>query len=306
MPIRHWATAMNQSAKGTVTLFNIWYDIDNERIPREVVCRFLKGINERWQETTRLSPQDQSENARKVFDEVVKANDHHESDYYFCQCQHPLKDLPGCSRVMMWKELIKHNLLDGQNGLIDDGLPLSQRQIDNISRNWKALVNRNSEMRTGRPFAWVTKTDELKRIKSRIDFDGCVSIIESLGLVHYLEYGSQEPMVEVRYPETAFDSVPVTAPTFLDSECSEKCAYRSKYSDDGWGNTVNIGNYQDGLPEAVHFAVPFNETYELETLGYLNPSSSSIDHRQFVPSDWSPSTVIDLLDKYWTNCTDFE
>ena len=91
---------------------------------------------------------------------------------------------------------------------------------------------------------------------------------QKLGLLRFLELEDLY-LMEVQYPENAFQNVPLVPPTFLDG--STFVVYRSKEGTGNWGVAVDLSSpsYPDGFPEGVHRQVPFTEDFTVQRVGVM-------------------------------------
>lgn len=299
--LRDWIRAMYRSAYGRITLMNVVHDIESSRLPNSLLCNFFQTLNRRWLDREAESEDSffTAEEAIKLFNELLKPNER-ETDLYCCQCNDGPTFPYHCSRVMLWKKLLEHCL-----DIKKIGLPrlnnIPENHIQVILKSWHGAIYPGAMIRGKRPFAWVTETEKLKdRQDAGNSTERASRVRDALGLLPCWGYVSGQRLVEVQYPP---EDLNAKAPTFLESECGEN-VYRSRRTPDGWGRTVNLRNFGDDLPEAVHSERHFNANYELHDLGSPSYPDPTPNCSEFLSRSNPPNLdrVMSVLENQWLNC----
>lgn len=283
---REWCTAMTDSAEGRVFLGNMLYDCVNRRIPTSIVCFFHEKISHHWRNREPLDRPD----------EVVLPRVREELDLKgsFCQGINVPDNPRRCSRVVIVDGFFKHNLDWARLGYIVTGR-VSTRQAKRLEREGFRGCQKN-EIRGSRPFAWVTKTDELDGIFSRERIRDrsrpFANIARKwLGLNH-LE--KDQHLIEVQYPEDQMLNAELKKPTFIEGD---SLVYCSRDGRDGWGIAVKLDDMSDGLTEAVHPAITCDGRSQIRDLGRLRPFAYAVDWEELIrnqPLPWSIDSVLTI------------
>lgn len=257
--LSRWFEAMYSSIEGKATLLNMSLDWQQERIPKSVMCDFLRLLGN-------YVNQNQISDPLKILKEIYKNLERKR------RCQGPIvetSDQEKCSRVMDLKSFIEYNLevpqeLTGQE-LSDDDINALQT-IDLAKSGVGKMENR-------RGFAWVTQTKSLQQIHQQTNSHSQDSstVRNRLGLMHYQE---NQKLIEIKYPQEIIETCKLAMPTFIEG-CPSRI-YRSKSlnQDDQWGRTVNLETYEEDLPEAVHPSIPFGQGFSWQYLGRVEPMPS--------------------------------
>jgi hypothetical protein len=170
-----------------------------------------------------------------------------------------------CSRVTDDKSLVGHNIDYRELGFpfVDDVPPSLLTMLEagippGGARNF---------MRGERPFAWVTATNRLRAVidEHRDDKTVASTVRDVLGLS---DYGADQLLVEIVYPDAVIKSLPLAPPTFFEGGVG--VVFRAKSATDGWGRTVNLRTHDDGLPEGVHAPIPFTEDFRVRRIGRID------------------------------------
>lgn len=281
-----WILGMETTKEGKATLANMLYDIQNQRLSEAILREFFRELEQLWSAESNQDPV-------QVF---CKAQQDHETEGeegYSCQGPSVPLELRECSRVMDIQVLFRRNIVNADTYWPRTGQPLSRQQVRQLEQPNLSAEKGTGEMRTKRPFAWVTQTASLNAIRATSDSGNWATVIGNrLGLE-----GSWEPveLVEVRYPEAVMREQTVAAPTFLEGEPLRP--YRSLSTEDKWGRTVDLATGASGLPEAVHPPVSFGQGFSLKYIGLVT-SLESYDKQSFLeqfPLPWSNELVGDLM-----------
>jgi hypothetical protein len=257
-----WIEAMISCTKGEATVRNIQYDRNNRRIqPAELIDSFDSRLQDIWLEQQHLD----SPNPVEAFEDAVQ-------EEYFCRGQTIITSHESgeYSRVIEVRTFLEKNLDLTRIPLAISNEPLNPRTIGRLERVNLSNVGKG-EMRTRRPFAWVTKHHRLKELYAgnprRQDVASYVRNL--LGLHHFRD--STIHLVEVIYSQVVIlsDDFNIHSPTFFEGCPSE--IYRSINTNDNWGRTVDLTTYEAALPEAVHPSIPFGEGFRLKYLGQTQP-----------------------------------
>jgi hypothetical protein len=172
----------------------------------------------------------------------------------------------------------------------DDILSLQDRGLEGIVQE--------SELRGRRPIGWVTRTEALDAIRSETDVGTADRVRNLLGLRHL---DRDYHVVEVLYPRCSPEELGLRVPTFLDG-CPSLIFRSRTATDDGWGRTVQLKSYADGLPEAVHPPLPFDARFRVRWLGRITeplPAEDWERHLEALPDPWSHDALVEL-DDYFT------
>jgi hypothetical protein len=147
--------------------------------------------------------------------------------------------------------------------------------------------------------AWVTQTQLLENLYVNYPASDQASLVRNrLGLLHYRR---GDKLIEIRYGEEV--EVELKYPTFLDG-CSvknycEEPVYRSFRADDGWGRTLDLETYSEGMPEAVHRPIKFGLGFTLHYIGeILDPDKpyNGVNLLESLPISWYDSLSEDLVE----------
>jgi hypothetical protein len=274
-----WIQKMNSCTKGKATVKNINYDCENERINLCWIDSFYSRLQGIWSNQQQLS----SPNPLKAFENAVQ-------EEYFCRGQtitilsHESEEDESkeYSRVIEVRTFIEHNLDLTMIPLTINDQPLAPERIRMLERVDFSIVG-TGEMRTRRPFAWVTKHHHLRKLYENEPSgqDVASRIRNELGLHHLRD--NKIHLVEVIYSEEVIvqDSFNIHSPTVFDGCPSE--IYRSiDNTPDGWGRTVDLTTYEAALPEAVHSPIPFGEGFRLKYLGETQPINTEYSGETFL------------------------
>lgn len=265
-PLWQWIEAMQLSEHGQITLLNLIYDIQFNRLSQNTICNFLNRFNEFLRNYDLNNQDDLSTFAPMLFNKFLKYSDTNIDPPYFCQCNNQLNTVD-CSRIMIWDDFIEYNLnLSNVPGFKFTDASPNQNFIHQVQIYWnQGQIEAKGEMKTSRPFAWVTKASELERAKNQQS--ECASLVrDRLGLLHF----KTGRLVEIKYPQLDSIQLNLRAPTVFDSHCNSDSIYKSMDTEEGWGSTISLDDSQEGLPEAVHCAIEFSNFFEIEDLGELS------------------------------------
>jgi hypothetical protein len=298
-----WITAMShESSVGSrAILLNIIYDLEvPQTLQNEHLCKFFQSLGISWQHSS-------GQSATSIFCEVSKSNDN-----YLCQGSEVVTAGIQCSRVMDVKTLFENNINKKVLGWWISEEPLEEWQIEILEEPGISTTIGKGEVKgRSRPIAWVTKTGSLDEIFDEHESTSeRASIIRNcLGLNHFRE-GVQ--LIEVQYHQEIIERTHLKSPMFLDgcysSSYITQPIYRSLLSDDGWGTTVNLETYEEGLPEAVHTPISFGEGFTLRYIGQAAVLELPYDSQKFInsfPISWSGDSsthLVDLVIKLVARC----
>lgn len=279
--LKKWCNSMTCSHEGIVSLSNLLYDAERVRFQSlDILREFLMEVATINEFNTK--------GCLETFREVVSNG----SNMYLCKGKEaPPSSTLQYSRVVTTKDFVEFNILDEfrpQIGLPNRGR-LSKKHVDNIKYHLNA--DEFEDFTTGcirgrLAFAWVTKTDNLTKLRKENpkDSDYADAVQKRLGLAHLID----DRIIEIRYPTDALSDEKLFVPTFLEG-CPSRI-FRS-YTDntDNWGRAVDLGTMAHGLPEAVHKPIKFTRKFELEDIGNLPsppPDYSEQDFLETLPSLW--------------------
>ncbi len=270
LPLRQfdeWCAAMKKSIEGKATLRNIARDCQKRRVPKAALRRLTVRIGELWANRSQLDALPEPFLHSAVIEDP---------GMYLCQ-DNSIPRPVQCSRVMDVQDLVENNLELSKLPILLRGR-LSERQVRALEKFGTRSAARG-EMRTGSPFAWVTKTRDLGNLLSsfRKTEDKAHAARVCLGLLHYQK---DQHLVEVQYPVSGLNGAALGPPTTL--EGGPSIVYRSHVAADGWGRAVNLENLAQGLPEAVHTPIPFNGDFNLRSIGKLPPMKHAFNWRRFL------------------------
>ena len=165
------------------------------------------------------------------------------------------------SRIINVESLIEQNLppilkkeysIRNEEGI--DKLALHLQNARDLRRIEDSLVG---QMTGSHNFAFVTPTDAIIGMQA----DRIISFIGKpiVGREHW---------ISIQYPDHFSQSLHV--PTVL--TCGPHGSFRpAKLTSDGWGRSVDMENFQDGSPEAVHEAFLVYSGFRISYLGVTNP-----------------------------------
>lgn len=258
----NWCRDLALSPVGLILISNLLFDCKRDRIPTTVVRSLLIKVAKQWR--THLSS-----------GETVAAVADSEPADYFCQGE-AIKSYAGeCSRLVLAQDLIAYN-----TNLRKSALPLSDTVL---TRRVDALAKRGlkdvaiGKMTGRRPFAWVTQTSHIQTIRKTCSPESLGAMLrDKSGLLHY--YGDRQ-LVEIIYPSKVVKTADLHAPTFI--EGSPGLIYRSAISPDRWGITVDLVTHGEGLPEAVHRPLAFDEQFRIVAVGFVNETTYHFRWREF-------------------------
>ncbi|ELS03850.1 hypothetical protein Xen7305DRAFT_00035740 [Xenococcus sp. PCC 7305] len=267
-----WVSSMECSKTGIAILSNIVYDLEENRVPEELSNSFFQILELTW--------------ARQEIQEPLIAFEEAIKDEYLCQ-GHQINDSPeNYSRVVDLPSLISYNLNLREIPLSIEKQPLTESQLSLLEQADLGEVGKG-KIKTGRPLAWVTKTSSLDEIKQNEAKENWASIIRNrLGLECLRN--QEEQLIEIIYSTKVVAKNKFFSPVFFDGCVSN--IYISKSTPDGWGRTVDIETYEEGLPEAIHPPIPFGEGFRLKRLGTTRTCEKTYDSTTFLsklPIRWS-------------------
>jgi hypothetical protein len=178
----------------------------------------------------------------------------------------------GCSRVIDARTLWAQNLKFDTGGYdLDNDIPDAEIRLVE-RRGLKNLTK--GEMRTTAPFAWVTWTARIDRLRKAIrePRQFAEALRDCLGLTSYT---AGQKLVEVRYPNDTITSMFIAPPTFM--EGTPNAAYFSVKKADGWGRTRHLKTGEESFPEAVHKPVEFTDKFKIRYVGRVWHAEIQLD-----------------------------
>ena len=274
-----WTRSMSRSAKGKATLSNVIYAWRKSCLSKKIIVKSLLTAARSWMSSSPdILPE---ESMQQAFASL--------SPTFFCRGVKVTKTPIPCSRVMNLQDLIRYNIDLANTGLSIKGR-ITAKQANHFERfGFKKCAI--GEMKTRRPFSWVTPTAALNdlRVKYPLDIISTVSR-KLLGLLAFQE---DEHMVELQYP---IMKIHPRVPTFL--EGSPSLIFRAKRATDGWGRTVNLETLDDGLPEAVYPKIPFTSDFKLIDMGPLHPVDNALNWEKFIitfPYPWHSKIMREVI-----------
>lgn len=253
-PFFNWVAAMRRVDRARVALRNFLFDRRVGRVPRDLVERFLEFVEREWKPDT-TEP-----------DEIVRSFALSDPDKCFCQGR-PEPKRPrraGCSRVLDAKTFWHENLIKDAGGFELDNGDIPEAEIRRLERLGLHGLTQG-EMRSRAPFAWVTWTGRVDRLRKTIAEQKrfAAELRDHLGLTSYTK---GQRLVEVRYPAKTVKTMYLAPPTFV--EGSPGTAYVSATKKDGWGRTRHLKTRQEAFPEAVHRPVEFTGEFHIRYAGH--------------------------------------
>jgi hypothetical protein len=238
-----WVREMGQSIEGSIIILNLLYDL--RRADATVALNFLNALNSRLEES--------NVSALQVYEDVINSCN-------LCEGAKTQENFSNCSRIIDISTFIRHNLDTNKVPLPITNIPLTEEQIDLLEQVDLGVAGKGT-MRTRREFAWVTKSNYVEQLKISNSTEIATTLRNALGLANYTE---QYQFIEIRYPpETGcLESQFIARPSFV--EGGMQMYYRSvAREEDGWGQTINLSNCENGGPEAVHPSVEFGVGFKL-------------------------------------------
>jgi hypothetical protein len=295
LDMTEWVRAMSKedSMESKSALLNILYDARNSsEETRETLGLFFQFIDQSWNQSL-------AENIFLAFCKFTGDN-----DGYFCQGRDISETNQGCSRVMDLGSFYNRYIDDRDYawGIIKPGQELEPYQIAIFGENDISIRKEGKMIRGGKPFAWVTKTAALAEITKLLPQQEWGSEIRNqLGLNHHrlvdIVY------IEIQYHLDTVKNANLKSPTFLEGySCLGdfyEPVYRSFKAEDGWGCAVNLATYENGLPEAVHRPIEFDEGFTLRYIGKASASNQSFNNEKLLNSfspPWYHNLSQDLIE----------
>ena len=276
-----WLQSMQESnAFGTeAVLRNMLYDLESHDLSGSAVGDFFRSLVNAWENAEANSS---SNSSFSLFCQVARNREH-----YVLQGTEISSEFQGCSRVVDVNSFFEDNLLQSKLGwwLTDGSLEPWQIEMLQMS-DLPSKAGKGQLTSKSRPFAWVTKTALLDEIFKHVtEPERASKVRNQLGLAHYWE---EVELIEIQYKALALKDLILVSPIFIEGCPSRsyysKPIYRSKLSDDGWGTTVDLDTYTDGLPEAVHRPIDFGSGFSLRYLGIARPRETPYDGERFLKS----------------------
>jgi hypothetical protein len=271
-PPDDWFDDVATTNEGRANLSNIAHDYIEERLSHDIILQILSAIKFAWA-ILQARPEPCTGQGLKMLyatlSEPVPAH----------LCRGQIVVQRPCSRVMPFDDFKRYNLRFRVTGYPLGRVTLGQirtvqgdglRRAARVQQSMRGRRTRKRGIMSGRRgFAWVTPTDTL--VHHRSATADSVRDILGLTIAHQKTH-----LVEIQYPPHATGVNGLHAPTFLEGTLRRLEDYRSKGIQDDWGWTAHLVTGVDGLPEAVHIAIPFNEQFQLHYLGQV-ATDPSID-----------------------------
>lgn len=278
--LESWITALRGKTVGRVALSNLRHDYRTSRLSHPVVKAFLDKISKAWAQQKSIAQ-------RKVRRKVLKPDQVWQTAARSFSMLGPqvTKGTRNCSRVVSAADLIANNI-DPEECLPIEQYPTAEH-LAYIRHRWEAGIAVGA-MRGANPYAWVTKTAALQGARKKPNPADHARLI--LGLKHW---DQDERLMEVRYPVKCFALGDLRLPTCMDG--CPSLIFRSRTGPDGWGRAVRLDTLKDGAPEAVHWAIPFTQAFDVDELGVLSP----LRLRRNVWRTWE--AVVSTLPDPWTD-----
>lgn len=257
---QEWCDAMvnDGSPQAIITLSNILCDYRGRRINISEFVRFEEEFGNFYKKSG-LFPVEALEQFWIETDRI--------SNPFFCLGPVVSSTTNRYSRIMDVRDFRKHHLSFRKHpGKISANSKLNLEDVRKICPKGIPPSTANGSMRGGRPFAWVTKSEDLEIFKGIGDHDEMATQIrDALGLAKFNQDDTY--LIEVQYPVKLMEKTVITAPTFMDG-CPFS-AYRSNRNAGDFGRTVNLTTLRTHLPEAVHRELKFSSDFRIELLGWL-------------------------------------
>jgi len=277
---------MELRESGRLMLSNLLHAYRSRRLSEPTLAALLQGVLNDWAGPSGRRP-----------DAVVETFADRDPEHFLCQP--PRAHSGSCSRVVDDVSFVCHNLdVTEAEGVIEDEVPT--RLVEALERGLtREHIRVNSELRGRRPFAWVTRTQDLhdlrERVKSAAELASMVR--DMLGLSHYTQ---DHLLLEVEYPPEAIEELALTAPTFVEGGAG--VIFRARTSADGWGRAVNLRTHDDGLPEAVHPPLKLTPAFRVRRLGRISCAQGFVFQEVIRRSehqwDGMPSDLRSFLERF--------
>lgn len=276
MDLRDWCAEMEKTYVGRIALSNIIYDCEERRVPLGKITEFFATLVSRWSGT---SVRDHPE---RLIQTVARDGD------LYVQASKRIRRKVSCSRVVAALDFFHDNVDLNRNGwTITDVVP--QSYLDEVESGLTGLAKNN--IPHARPFAWVTKTGALRRLKKGSRSTRASKVCTRMGLLHFFQRADLQ-LLEVRYPPSFDARNELAPPTFMDG--APYIVYRSRAGDTGWGLTLDLKGVSKGLPEAVHRPVPFNDQFQIESLDRVGDAPAVPEERvlyETSPRPWQSDDI---------------
>jgi hypothetical protein len=263
-----WTQAMSadKCVGSQAIILNILYDLKNPPLERgSALCEFFQALEERW-----------TENHTDVFSDFCQVIE--ENDNYLCQGPEVPGDYQECSRIVEVSSFYAKNVRLRELGwlLPGPGEQPPEWQVRRLEQSNAPAEIGKGKIRGRKPIAWVTQTAALEKIRSEFSSrsEQASAIRNRLGLAHYRK---GEILIEIKYHRETSENnhLKLKSPTFLDGCASDHYRHTPIYSsfrpEDGWGRTLVLETFEEGLPEAVHGPIDFGEGFTLRYIGHTLP-----------------------------------
>lgn len=288
--IKRWCAAMAQRDELRLVLYNVVSDLVKTRVPKEISATILQTTLSSWEQLVGPDPDgrpESDERAAAVLADVLAQVTEEEL------CRGPACPLgtTEISRITDHLGVWVNNIHKGAVAPPRDGLP-DERFWRDVEADGltDAQIIAGSQVRGGRPFAWITTRETLASIRNLKPSELATEVRDHLGLDHF-EFGAE--LLEIEYPPGALEQTRVAVPTFVEGGIN--AAYKSAMDGQGWGTTRRLGGGEGG-PEAVHPPIRFTHRFRIRYLGVVDrdppPIDSSLDDQH---RDWAKDAAEILM-----------
>jgi hypothetical protein len=246
-----WFAALEDTPSGRLMLTNLLHAFRTSRLPVERLRAIVVEVARTWRASGKAPDF-----------AVQQVADRHPEEFL---CQPPAIPPVPCSRVVDDATFVGY--LDLRERAFEYGDYVPRELLDRIELEGLTpeLIGESPQvLKSRRPLTWVTRTEAIASLRERTT-DGdelATQVRDQLGLAFYW---ADHLLLEVQYPEGAFEAAPLTAPTFIDGGTG--VLFRARSAPDGWGRAVDLATHDDGLPEAVHTPVPLSTGFAVRRLG---------------------------------------
>lgn len=160
------------------------------------------------------------------------------------------------------RHVLRKCVIDDSYGNADDEARadldhlVSELRKGNVSSAF--LASKGAVLSSWGGYFWVTRSDEVdSRIDGTSGAERAERIREIVGLASFFEAEDDQArlLLEVRIPIRMLPDLKV--PTTFDA--NGQPYFRPAYRDDKWGETIDLGNLCNGVPEAIHKQIVWKE-----------------------------------------------
>lgn len=264
--LRDWCGVMESPPERKSVLVNLWHDWLHVRLDRRRTTELLEVMF-----TTSLA-------GNSPLDPVQLLVESADSDPAKFVAAGPASSQEACSRIMTATDFLHHNIdyVRWPYGRRPTTPESTMRILE--SRGLKTVAK--GEMKSRRPFAWVTKSEEVENLRRVTPTSHLARILrDKLGLLHMF---ANSLLVEIKYPIASVPSGVLVCPTFI--EGCPNIVYRSFNEVDNWGRAIDLTTASAGMPEAVHAPLTFTENFSVAPLGFIDGLQVNFDWADFINS----------------------